>query len=240
MLLANTCLGVDLSGQDIKIVELRKARGKYEVVQAARVTAGGDIGPAVSDFLRDTQTRPSKIVFSLPTNACAVKFAQLPKTKPTETARMARYEAETQLPVALSDLLWGYWAARPARGEDLSHLVIAGVRRTVVEEIVSVLETEGLVPYGAMVASLAGMRSLVGMLRLREESLLLVDIGVEWTDISTLSQGRISACRCVRIGTNDLAECAASDLGIDLPEAHSLITQRTVLHRVAAFDRRLG
>ena len=48
MFLANTCLGVDLSDKDIKIVELRKAHYKYEVVQAARITVGSDAGAVLT------------------------------------------------------------------------------------------------------------------------------------------------------------------------------------------------
>ena len=108
-------------------------------------------------------------MIGLPTNVCAVKFAELPRTKPTETARMARYEAETQLPIALSELLWDYCAAKPARADGLSHVVIAGARRTIVEETVSLLESEGFVSIRGVVAALAETRSLSEILQLRRE-----------------------------------------------------------------------
>ena len=83
-----TCLGVDVSGRDVKIVELAKSRAGYEVVQAARLEIGSaDLATVLKQFLLDTDTQPSRTVWSLPTNSCSVKFAQLPKAKPADTAR---------------------------------------------------------------------------------------------------------------------------------------------------------
>ena len=77
MLGSRTCLGVDVGTRDIKIVELRKAGRKYEVVQAARVALaeGGDpscVSTALERFFVETSTSATSVVGSVPANACAI------------------------------------------------------------------------------------------------------------------------------------------------------------------------
>ncbi|MCL6629253.1 MAG: hypothetical protein K6U00_06620, partial [Armatimonadetes bacterium] len=104
-----TCLGIDTSGDDIKIVELRRSGANYKVLQATRVTVHAeDAATALWHFLLDTETRTCSAVCALPSHECSIKFAKLPNSKPVDVARMARFEAETQFPLPLSDMVWDY------------------------------------------------------------------------------------------------------------------------------------
>ncbi len=208
-----TCLGVDVSGRDVKIVELAKSRAGFEVVQAARLEIGSaDLAIVLKQFLTDTDTQPSRTVWSLPTNSCSVKFAQLPKANPADTARMARYEAESQIPIPLGDLVWGYSAAKPARGEELSQVVIAAARRAIVEETAGMLESAGVASTAAMVASLAEARSLKSSL-VGDEPALIVSIGEIWTSLTTVKGGQVTSCRSVHIGVDELQGADANTDG---------------------------
>lgn len=229
MLSGGTCLGVDISGSDIKAVELRGSRNKYEVVQAARLKVGDNIAATLASFIAETHTRCSKIVLSLPTNSCSVKFAALPKTKPAETAKMAHYEAETQIPLPLADMIWGYSSEKPTRGQEQNHIVIAAVRRTIADELASLLEEHNLSVSALLVNCLAEVHGLQAALKTAEEPVLLIDLGDEWTDITTVQEGSVSACHCVHLGTDALAQAVADDLGIDVSEARQRIHDHYVL-----------
>lgn len=223
MLGPRTCLGIDAAGRDIKIVELRQSGSTYEVVQAARIdVTHGDAGSALRDYLVDTQTRASSIVFALPMSACSVKFAQFPKAKEQDLAKMVRYEAGAQIPLPLNDVIWDYTAKLIA---DQHHVAIAGARRTSIENLLSVADAAQVRPHAVIVSALASAKSATADERPRSGPVLVVDIGTEWTDICLVDGEMVSVCRSIDLGSDGLIAAFASDLGIGLDEAEQ--TKRT-------------
>ena len=220
-----TYLGVDTRGRDIKIVELRKSGGALEVVQAVKLKGGGsDIGAALGRFLLDTDTRPHKIAYSMPASACSVKFARLPETRAKETAKMVYYEAETQIPLPLNDLVWGYSVADQAGDDGLRQVVIAAARRETVAEIVSGMEEPMLPDSSLQVSTLAGRRALSPE---ADDSVILLDMDEDWADLTAVSGKEILSCRSTNLGVGTLVAAAAADLDIELEEAEELIGQWT-------------
>lgn len=221
---SKTCLGVDISGQDIKIVELRKIRDKFQVMQASRLKIGNsDVASVLKQFLSETATGYSKTVMSLPTHECSVKFAQLPKTGASEIAKMARYEAESQIPLPLADLVWNYTAGRPAKSDGLSHVVIAGARRALAQDSVAGLEQTGLPIQAALVASLAEIQVIPASIRTAEHPVVVVNIGEEWTNLTTIKNDRITSCRSLHTGISALQSAVALDLCVETDEARKLM-----------------
>lgn len=241
MMLGGTCLGIDVSGSDIKAVELRRSGKKYQVVQAARLKVGSDIGATVTSFIEETHSRCSRIVLSLPTNTCSVKFAALPKTNPSETAKMAHYEAETQIPLPLSDLIWGYSGQKSVRGQEQNNIIISAVQQSIAQDAAALMESHGLPLSAMVVCSLAEVYGLRGYLGSLERCVLLMDIGEEWTDITIVEHGRATSCRSLRIGTETLARALAEDTGVSPEEARRTISQRYMLEdRLLATDQDTG
>lgn len=211
-----SCLGIDIGTRDIRVVEVRRAGGKLEIAQAARISVSenGDLAAALSEFLLDTETRPGQVAASLPTHLCSVKFAQVPKAKPADQARMVRFEAESQIPLPLGDVVWDYIAG--GGSSEMSHVVIGGARRSDVDQTLGVLERAKLSPDALMVSAVAAVN------RIRpstQEPVLLVQIGTEWSDLCVLHGEEMLACRTVRLGGDDLSRAFAQDLGVDAEEA---------------------
>jgi len=221
---SKTCLGVDISDKDIKIVELRKAGSKYQVVQASRLEIGSSgITNALKHFLAETNTDNPKAVWSLPTHECSVKFAQLPKTGRSEIARMARYEAESQIPLPLADLIWGFSTGKPSKDNGLCHVVLAGVRQTLVQETSASIEAADLRINAAMVGSLAETPVILNDIGISDGPVVIVNIGEEWTDFTTITNGEVTSCRSVRMGIAGLQYSVAADLCVEVNEASELI-----------------
>jgi len=206
MLGSGTSLGVDIGSKELKIVLLRKTGRRYQVEQAARVPLpdGGDTGDiaiALQQFLTESHAPTGHIVFSLPTHACSVKFARVPHARPAETARVIHFEAESQIPLPLNELAWGYRVADdPASG--MTHAVIAAARKDLIEERLMVLDDAGLHPSLLLVSALAGITAATTSFR--GKPLLVLDIGSDWTDLSVVDGGHIYASRSIKLGANDI------------------------------------
>ena len=226
MLGSKTCLGVDVGTRDIKIVELRKAGRKYEVVQATRVAlAEGGVASCVSAalerFIVETSTSAANVVCSVPANACSIKFAQVPRAKPADLAKVVRFEAESQIPLPLTELVWGF-TAEVDRSVPMCHVVIAGARTAVVKENLAVMAAAHVRPSAMLVSSLAGAKAVASP-AVHEEPSLVLDIGSEWSDLCMVDGGKVFGCRSVHIGSGDLASAIARDMGVAAEEAERLM-----------------
>lgn len=220
-----TCLGVDTGGRDIKIVELRKVGRKYEVLQAVRIPVSSDssssnAASAIAAWLAETRTSASKMVCSLPSHMCSVKFAQVPKAKRGDLARIARFEAESQIPLPIGDLAWGF-ATEDDSSDSTCRMVIAGARRSSVEDSLKSLESACIQPAGMTPSCLAAARAV--SLGRYDEAVLLVDIGAEWTDLCILEGGCVRGVRSVRLGGDELIQAFSEDFHVDQQEAERLM-----------------
>ena len=206
MLGSGTSLGVDIGSKELKIVLLRKAGRRYQVEQAARVPLpeggdAGDIADALQRFLAETSPVVGHIACSLPTHACSVKFARVPHARPAETARVIHFEAKSQIPLPLHDLVWGYRAADdPASG--MTHAIIAAARKELIDERLLALDNAGLHPSLLLVAALAGISAIASPFR--GGPLLVLDIGSDWTDLSVVDGEHVYASRSIKLGVNDI------------------------------------
>ena len=220
---ARTCLGVDLGDKDIKIVELRRAGKGFEVVQAARIPLGAgtdEAGTALWHFLLETDTYPTNAVCSLPDNLCSVKFAQIPKAKPTDLLRMVRFEAESQIPLPLTEMAWD--ASTYSQKDDaMCHAVIGAARTGEVDAVLSILDTANVNTAGVMISSLAAVRALAGQFA-GPGPFVSVNVGPRWTDICVAEGRIIHSCRSIRLGDDDLTEAFAHDFRVDEEDAHRL------------------
>lgn len=215
-----TCLGIDIGVRDIRVVELRRMAGKLEVTQAACISIpeSGDVSAALGEFLLDTETSPGRVVGSLPTHLCSVKLAQVPKAKPADLARMVRFEAESQIPLPLSDVVWDY-SAESHNGDPMCHVVIGGARRSDVEHTLGALERAKLSPDALMVSALAALNAIDLP---QDEPVLLAQIGSEWADFCAVHDERILSYRTARVGSDELTDAFAQDLGVDADEAREI------------------
>ena len=228
---SRTCLGVDVGTRDIKIVEMRKAGRKHEVVQAARVALaqGGDpscVSAALERFLADTSTSAANVVCSVPANACSIKFAQVPRAKPADLAKMVRFEAESQIPLPLTELVWDF-TAEIDKSAPMCHVVIAGARTAVVDESLAVMAAARVRPSAMLVSSLAGAKAVASP-AVHEEPSLVLDIGRQWSDLCMVDGGKVFGCRSVRTGSDDLTDAIARDLGMDSEEAERLMRSQGI------------
>jgi len=236
MFQSRTCLGID-AGRDIKIVELRKSGGKYEVVQAARIAVDeGGVFTALWHFLLETQTDPRRVVCALPAHACSVKFAELPRAKPAELARMARFEAESQIPLPLNEIMWDFAVEGDVTPDQMCHVIIAGARRKLVEETIATMEAARIEPFAITVSSLAAAKSVSAAADgdLGREPVLVIDIGAEWTDLSIVDGGRLVACRSIEVGGSGLTDAFALDFGVGAEEAEHLKSTRGIGLEIAS------
>ncbi len=208
MIGAHTALGIDLGDDAIRLVVARSAGATIEIIHAARsVLAEGhtpsEVAEQLTGLLAQARVGRARVACGLPGSDCAVKIAVLPPAKPAELAQVVRFEAETQIPLPLGELVWGYTLAAAPDGR--RHAVIVGVRQSTVDARLAVLQESGLTPDLVQPASLA-VASTIPAQPVRQ---LLVIAGAKWTDLCLYHDERLLASRSVLAGRPEDAGWAA-------------------------------
>ena len=191
-------IGFDCSEDIWRMVVLRMAGARREVLFAGSLAAhereAGAEGSALAAWLRAAGGGNSRVAVSLPTSGCAFKTASLPPGKPSEIEQVIRFEAENQFPLPLPELIWGYALADEPSGR--RHAVIAGARRGVVEERVTLCQMAGVTPTLILPAAIAAAATLE-----RDDSIhAVVHAGAAWSDLCLYAGARLLSCRSVSAG----------------------------------------
>lgn len=191
-------LGIDFSDDAWRIVALRTAGAGYELVYAASFALNKelseDAATSLGMLLREAKGARQRVAGSLPTSGCAFKTASLPPGTPTALAQVARFEAENQFPLPLQDLVWGFSLVPEPSGRQ--HAVIAGARRSMIEERLALLRMAGAKTVALLPAPLAAAKTLGHA----EGVFVLVLAGAEWSDLCLFDGARMLGCRSVLAG----------------------------------------
>lgn len=191
--------GVDIGDGELRIVGLHATGLRRTLTYAARIPLSADATPddvaaVLAARLREAGAGRRRVAVALPSSGCSVKVADLPPGKPAELAQVARFEAETQFPLPLSELVWGYALGPVSAGQ--RHAVIAGVRRALVDERLALLQQAGAMPALFLPASLAA----AGAIDLPATPCILLLVDRAWCDLCLYTEGRLRACRSVLAG----------------------------------------
>ncbi|HEX2949483.1 MAG TPA: pilus assembly protein PilM [Armatimonadota bacterium] len=194
MLGNNKSFGIDIGDDAIRIVELRTQGSEYELLQAANIPLPEDRSPEAFADALSMVTRNARVAIAIPASGCAFKTSILPPAKPAELEQVIKFEAESQFPLPIDELTWGYSLSPTSSGE--THAAIVGARRSLVEERLDVLRQIGVEPAAVLVTPLAAAMTVSPA----ESDYLLVVAGAEWTDICLFSDGCLQGCRSVLAG----------------------------------------
>lgn len=197
-------LGVDVGDDAIRVVALQPSGAGYAVTLAAYLplAEGESAAEALSAFARDGRAGGGRGACSLPAAECAVKTATLPPAAPAELAQVVRFEAETQFPLPLPEMVWHYTLTPGTEGKP--HAAIVGARRPAVENRLSLLQGMGLPPAVLLPAPLAAARAIAHPAGAH----LLVVAGAQWSDLCLYTGDNLLASRSVLAGPADAAEWA--------------------------------
>lgn len=191
-----TALGIDISDDALRIVELRASGNNYTVLQIVQAALPDDRSPdAIAEVLAPFAGNTRQVAVAVPASGCIFKTALLPPAKPADLERVVRFEAETQFPLALEELTWGYKLTPTADGR--MHAAIVGAHRNLVDERLALLQQLGMTPAAILVAPLAAAQTMAHP----DGEHILVMAGDTWTDICLYNAESLQGCRSILAGS---------------------------------------
>lgn len=241
-------MGVDISSTGIKLVELGRVRGGFELKSMAVVPLPRDAiventiidSMAVSQALLDAMeiARPStrNVAFVVSGNAVIIRTVTMPTMTEFELETQIEFEADQHIPYDIDDVYLDFQILGKVLEDDTQmEVVLAACKREVIEDYQLVLNEAGLTPtcVDCAVFTLENAAELLPDETGQEASDALVDsrdvrthalvnIGANLININILQNGQMAFVRDQFYGSNNLTEEIQKAHGISYQAADQM------------------
>ncbi len=120
----SSVLGIDIGSSTIKVVQLKKKKGKAVLETYGELALGSYAGTepghatnlppdklvaALGDLLREAKTTTKKCGVAIPVGSSLITTIELPKVKKAELEKMIPLEARKYIPVPISEVSLDFW-----------------------------------------------------------------------------------------------------------------------------------
>ncbi|MDD4982750.1 MAG: type IV pilus assembly protein PilM [Candidatus Portnoybacteria bacterium] len=230
--------GIDLSDLSIKIIDLKKKGGNFELASFGRqeIPAGlienGEIKKEeelialIKKSVKEVKGRGLKsdyCIVSLPETESFVRLVHLPLMKKEEMAEAIKWEIEANIPLSLPEIYYDWRVIETAAGarQDYLDILIGVLPQRTVDPYLSVLKKAGLKPFVFEIESLAIARALVpgGCC---DKPLLIIDVGAKRTSLAIFSGQTVYFTASLPISNSSIVETMSEKLNIDQEKAKQI------------------
>ena len=232
----NNFLGIDIGTTAIKIVELKKRKGKLELADYGILEKYGHL-ERINDAIQTSsfklleestalllqkllvQIKPEtkKTYMALPSFSSFVSLIELPQMTNKEIAQAVKYQAGQYIPMPLKEVTLDWYSIEKKEGK-VKILLVAiptdTIKRYVEIATLAKLNLRELELETVAVARLLGKKE--------KAPVALVDIGGRTTSISIIDQGALRLSHNIDTAGGDLTQVIASGMGIDPLRAEKL------------------
>ena len=245
-------VGIDIGSSAIKIVQIKKEKGKAVLENYGELalgpTAGLEVGRAtnlppekilgaIKDLLQETKINATNGAISIPLSASLLSIIEMPRLDKKKLEAMIPLEARKYIPVPISEVLLDWWVM-PERNSDLEETgekpAEAGetkVKNTL-EVLVAAIHNEAINKYQALRTG-AGLSSALFEIEIFSTiravighdlaPIMILDMGAGSTKLAMIEYGVIrNSPHIINMGSQDITLALSSSLGITVAEAEQL------------------
>ena len=184
---------IEINGETTRILKRGTAPLSADVWDSMPDTREA-LSLAIKSALSAGGITSSRVVTALPRRLVTLKFAHLPHAEPEMIRGMVQFEAQQYIPFPLEEVVLGYQIL-PDDSEDLTTVLIAAARRTLVEGVLSAFDKAGLEVTLLSVSSMA----LVQLAPPGALSLALLEVEPGEMDLAVVSDGKLQFARAVAL-----------------------------------------
>lgn len=237
-------LGIDVGTSSLKIVEIKKDKGKLTLTRYGLLSLGGyggkeagqavklppeKLSEALNFLLAEEKFTSKKAVFSIPLSSSLIFVIEVPAIAIDRLDTVVPFEARKHIPVAYTDVSM-VWVPLVEKTEDvlgaskinasatLRVLVIA-VLKPVVELYQTLAANAGFETVLFEVETFSMIRSLS---RAERGTYSLIDIGADTTKVAVIDAGVVVFSHSIDKGSEDITESLVQEKSLSFKEAEEL------------------
>lgn len=242
-------LGIDIGSSAIKVVQLRKHKGKVVLETYGELALGPYAGLAIGqatnlptdkiiealgDLFREANVTTRRAALSIPLRSSLLKVIRLPQLEEKKLQEMVPIEARKYIPVPISEVALDWWVIPEAKLPGPEDAPVAGsppAGPKKVEVLLVAIHADSIKKYNDLVAKLkleargfevetfSAIRSVLGQ---DLSPTVILDIGAGSTKMSIVDYGIIKVSHTINRGSQDITLALSQSLSIPFAEAEKL------------------
>jgi type IV pilus assembly protein PilM len=240
-------LGIDIGPSSIKIVQLKKKKGRailetygelalgpYAGLEVGRSTSldTEKVAQAVVDVLRESNTTTSQCGLSISMGSSLVSFIKLPKVEERQLAQIIPLEARKYIPVPISEVSLDYLViphnesiaseyqnSEEKPEEKTIDVLLIVIHNDAMERNRSISKIAKLDTQFSEIEIFSSMRSV---LEPGTAPQMIIDFGSGSTKIYIIERGILRTSHMINRGSQDITLAISKSLGISIEEAEKI------------------
>jgi type IV pilus assembly protein PilM len=242
--LKTEAFGIDISDLSLKIVSLKKNRGKFElssfgsaeikpgIIRGGEIKKEDELVKIIKKTLSEIKGKKIStkyVVASLPEEKSFLQIIQMPILPEEDLKAAVIFESENYIPLPVEQVYLDSQIILPVKNHlDHNDVLIAALPRKTVDSYVNCLKLAGLQPVALEIESVAIVRSLIKN-EISSRPILIIDFGASVTRLIIFSGTSIRFTFSIPVSSNNFTESIARTLEIDVVEAEKLKLKYGVL-----------
>lgn len=241
----SSVLGIDIGSSAIKVIQIKKKRGRavletygelalgpyagIEVGRAASVPADKII-EAIRDILKESKTTTNLCGVALPLSSSLISFVSIPPVPEKQMADVIAIEARKYIPVPLNEVLLD-WSVIPKEDAYVSDdetvkpekqgsdVLVVAIHNQYINDYQSIMQGSGLMPSFYEIEIFSSIRAVVDQ---GITTVMIIDMGARSTKLYIVERGILRASHIINKGSQDITLALSKALSISVNEAETL------------------
>ncbi len=240
----SSVLGVDIGSSAIKVVQIKKKRGRavletygelalgpYAGIEVGRATQlpAEKIVEAIKDILRESKTTTTSCGAALPLSSSLITFLTIPPVPEKQIGDVVAIEARKYIPVPLTEVLLDYSIipreesyvtdeSTKTEKQGMDVLVVA-IHNEYISEYQSVMQGSGLQPSFYEIEIFSSIRALVDQ---GIGTNMVIDMGARSTKLYIVERGILRASHIINKGSQDITLALSKAMSVSVTEAENM------------------
>lgn len=228
-------LGIDVGSSAIKIVQLRKERGRAVLETYGEIALGPyiqkSVGQAVQvpndvivtalgDLMKESKATTKNTGVAVPLSASLISLIEVPALSPDKLEKLIPIEARKYIPVPVSEVLldWYSLPKNPNDEKDAAHseVLIVAIHKERVGQYQQIVADSKLETTFFEIEAFSTTRAVLDR---GIQPKLVIDMGASSTKIYIVEAGIIKESHVVNRGSQDITQAIAQSQNISFEEA---------------------
>lgn len=228
-------IGIDIGSSSIKMVQLNETKKGYqlvnygiapipsEVIVDGAIMDSSAVVEAIKGLVAEKKVKISDVALSVSGHSVIIKKITLPAMTEAELEESIQWEAEQYIPFPISDVNMDFHILEMVPGQPQMDVLIVAVKKDIINDYTAVMAEAGLNAVVVDVDSFA----LENMYCINydvnpEETVALVNLGANVTNINILKGGMSTLTRDVSAGGRQITTEIQKHLGVSSEDAEVL------------------
>lgn len=230
-----SALGVDIGASSVKVVQLKRSRGKvlletygaialgpYAGVEIGRATSlpAEKLAEALRDVMREARVTQTEAAIAIPYSMSLLSIIKLPASIEKQLPQVIPLEARKYIPVPINEVMLDWFVIsnetkRPTPDSKIEVMIVA-IHNDTIAKFNNIAQSAAIVPLFLEIEIFSAARAA---LEHGIAPVAMVDIGAATTKFYVVERGLIRESHIINHGGQDLTLAASRALNVDVAQA---------------------